>query len=283
LGLSRRRFVISSLATLATAPPLALLYAWGVEPHWTEIVRRDMPIDGLPSELDGRTLVQLSDLHVGPRVDDAHVIDALTRAAALDPDIVVITGDWISYRGEAQLAQLERVLAHLPRGRLGTFGVLGNHDYGWGWSMLDVGDRVTSIATNAGAKMLRNESAEVAGLTIFGVEDLWGPKFAPEALLNGASSRRAAIALCHNPDAADRRVWAGFKGWILSGHTHGGQCKAPFLPPPILPVKNRRYTAGEFDLFDGRRLYINRGIGHLIRVRFNVRPEITAFTLRRAV
>jgi len=51
------------------------------------------------------------------------------------------------------------------------------------------------------------------------------------------------------------------------------------LPPPILPTKNKRYTAGEFDLGDGRRMYINRGLGHLIRVRFNVRPEITAFTL----
>ena len=55
-----------------------------------------------------------------------------------------------------------------------------------------------------------------------------------------------------------------------------------FLPPPLLPVKNRRYTAGAFDVGPGRRLYVNRGLGHLIQVRFNVRPEITLFTLDSA-
>jgi uncharacterized protein len=74
--------------------------------------------------------------------------------------------------------------------------------------------------------------------------------------------------------------WSGYEGWILSGHTHGGQCKPPFLPPPLLPVRNRRYTAGEFELAGGRRLYISRGVGHLLQVRFNVRPEVTIFEMR---
>jgi hypothetical protein len=95
-------------------------------------------------------------------------------------------------------------------------------------------------------------------------------------LLNPAE---AALVLCHNPDAADEPVWAGYRGWILAGHTHGGQCKPPFLPPPLLPVKNRRYTCGAFDLGDGRNLYISRGLGYLRRVRFGVRPEITLFRL----
>jgi predicted MPP superfamily phosphohydrolase len=71
-------------------------------------------------------------------------------------------------------------------------------------------------------------------------------------------------------------------GWILSGHTHGGQCKAPFLPPPLLPVRNRRYTQGEFRLSGNRSMYINRGVGHLLPVRINVRPEVTLFELRQA-
>lgn len=81
-----------------------------------------------------------------------------------------------------------------------------------------------------------------------------------------------------NPDAVARPIWSGYRGWILSGHTHGGQCKPPGFAPPLLPVANKRYTAGEFDLKDGRHLYINRGLGYLIRARFNARPEITAFT-----
>lgn len=81
---------------------------------------------------------------------------------------------------------------------------------------------------------------------------------------------------------ADRPAWGDYRGWILAGHTHGGQCKPPFLPPPLLPVKNRRYTAGAFALSRGRRMYINRGVGHLLRVRFNARPEVTVFRLMRA-
>lgn len=83
-------------------------------------------------------------------------------------------------------------------------------------------------------------------------------------------------------DALDVLDWDGYRGWILAGHTHGGQCKPPFLPPPVLPVRNTRYTSGEIPLAEGRRLYINRGLGHLLQVRFNVRPEITAFTLTTA-
>ena len=61
-----------------------------------------------------------------------------------------------------------------------------------------------------------------------------------------------------------------------------GQCKPPFLPPPLLPVSNRRYVAGEIELTGNRRMYVSRGVGHLLRVRFNVRPEIPVFMLQRA-
>jgi len=101
-------------------------------------------------------------------------------------------------------------------------------------------------------------------------------------VLAESSNQSAELVLCHNPDAADEDFWHGYRGWILAGHTHGGQCKPPFFPPPRLPVKNPRYTAVEFDLFDGRTMYINRGLGHLLRVRFNVRPEITIFRLMAA-
>ncbi len=82
--------------------------------------------------------------------------------------------------------------------------------------------------------------------------------------------------------APAKASWGDYQGWILAGHTHGGQCKPPFLPPPLLPVWNPRYTAGEFPLAGNRRLYINRGIGYVLRVRFNVRPEITVFHLAPA-
>jgi predicted MPP superfamily phosphohydrolase len=101
-------------------------------------------------------------------------------------------------------------------------------------------------------------------------------------MLDATDWDRPTLVLCHNPDAVDLPIWSEYSGWILSGHTHGGQCKPPFLPPPLLPVRNTRYTAGAFALTGGRRLYINPGLGYLRRVRFNVRPEITVFRLTRA-
>ena len=131
-----------------------------------------------------------------------------------------------------------------------------------------------------GITLLRNELRDVEGLQIVGCDDLWAGRFLPSAPLRALDARRAAIVLSHNPDSVDLPVWEGYQGWILSGHTHGGQCKPPFLPPPLLPVWNRRYTCGEFALHGDRRLYVSRGVGHLLQVRFNVRPEVTLFTLR---
>ena len=220
-------------------------------------------------------------------MDDDYVIESFRRTQDQSPDFVVFTGDWISYRDERQLDQLRRVLAHIPHGRLGTVGILGNHDYGPRWRMLEVADEVSHIAEQAGVVMLRNSTATISGLKFIGLDDFWSPRFDPAPVLaqHTAESLRAAkaeptIVLCHNPDAADEPVWGGYEGWILAGHTHGGQCKPPFLPPPELPVRNRRYTAGEFGLAGNRRMYISRGVGHLLRVRFNARPEIPIFTLR---
>lgn len=278
--LSRRQFLAAGAAAAAGAAVGA--YTWGVEPHWVEVVRRQMPLAGLPPALAGRTLLHLSDIHVGPRVSSAYLIDALRTAAALEPDFVAMTGDFVSYRTAHQYAELARVLRWAPRGRLGTVAALGNHDYGDGWRHLDVADAVSSVVRDAGATVLRNRRAVLGGVQFAGLGDLWSPEFpaAPETL---ATLDRAVptVVLCHNPDALDRPIWDGVRGWVLAGHTHGGQCKPPFLPPPILPVQNKRYSAGAIDVGPGRTLYINRGLGHLYQVRFNARPELTLFTLER--
>jgi predicted MPP superfamily phosphohydrolase len=277
----RRDFLkLGAVTGVATAAGVGG-YTWLVEPHWVKIVERNLPIAHLPPALADARLVQISDVHVGPQVDDDFLIDALDRAAALRPDIVVVTGDFISYlreRGDAQFEQLRRVLSHLPRGRPATLGILGNHDYGRNWSEPQVAERVVHEAERSGVRVLRNEVTSVQGLDVIGVDDLWAHRADASRALEQRTGN-AALALCHNPDAMDELSWGDYRGWVLAGHTHGGQCKPPFLPPPLLPVRNKRYTAGEIPLPEGRRLYINRGLGHLIRVRFNVRPEITVFTL----
>jgi predicted MPP superfamily phosphohydrolase len=255
------------------------LYTWQIEPHLVEVVERHLPIHGLPAGLAGRTLAQISDLHVGYIVDSDYLRWALRLVSSLGPDLVVITGDFMSCEATEQADQVARVLEHLRPARLGCYAILGNHDYGQGWHHEEAADRLARRVAERGIFLLRNSMQVVAGLQLAGIDDLWGPNFRPGQVMPRLDPTQPALVLCHNPDAVDRPVWSGYQGWILAGHTHGGQCKPPFLPPPRLPVQNKRYTAGEFDLGDGRMLYINRGLGYLRRVRFNVRPEITLFRL----
>ena len=276
MRVTRRRFLAIAGAGVAGGTGY---YTWRIEPHLLEIVRRPLPVRALPARLSGRTLVQISDVHVGTRVDDRYVLATFRRVAQLQPDIVVMTGDFISHHPGSP-EQIRAVYPHFPKGRLATIAILGNHDYGAAWSHPEVAQDVVDIVQPLGITVLRNEVREVEGLQIAGLDDLWADRFRPYRPLRSLDPGRAALVLSHNPDTVDRPVWEGYEGWILSGHTHGGQCKPPFLPPPLLPVRNRRYTAGEFSLPGNRRLYISRGVGHLLKVRFNVRPEVTLFELR---
>jgi predicted MPP superfamily phosphohydrolase len=277
---TRRTFLRVSGGALGAAAA-AGLYTWRIEPRWLEIVRRPLPIRGLPGSLAGRTLAQLSDIHVGLRVDDEYVLAAFRRVAQLRPDIVVLTGDLLSHHPRI-FEQLPGVYRYFPRGRAATLAILGNHDYGPNWSHPEVAQGLVDTVTPFGIRVLRNQLHDVDGLQIAGLDDFWGTAFNPRPVLERLDPARAGLVLSHNPDTVDLPVWTGYEGWILAGHTHGGQCKPPFLPPPLLPVRNRRYTSGEFELSASRRLYISRGVGHLMRVRFNARPEITMFELRQA-
>ncbi|CEN51775.1 Uncharacterized metallophosphoesterase ykuE [Capnocytophaga canimorsus] len=281
--MNRRKFIKkTALATIG----LGLLgggYAWQIEPFWLEFVRLKMPIKNLPNSLIGKTLMQISDLHVGHRVSTDFLIDALRKAQNFQPDFVVYTGDYITlHQRKVLYDELNKVLEHSVKGTLGTTAILGNHDYGHHWREPHIADEITQLIESKNIKVLRNESVEIQGLHFIGFDDYWAGTLDAQKALKNYSPEKANIVLCHNPDVCDLEVWQSFKGWILSGHTHGGQCKPPFLPAPILPVKNKKYASGKIELSDERTLYINRALGHSLQVRFNVRPEITIFELEKA-
>jgi len=281
MKISRRKLFKYGSASAAGLSFMAGFYTWQIEPFWLEFVQKKMPIKNLPDHLVGKTLMQISDIHIGNRFDYQYIIDSFIEAQQLQPDYVVYTGDYISYEDQAQFVQLDQVLPYAVKGKEATIGILGNHDYGRNWSEQSVANHIYQQLTNHGIKILSNEHKEINGLNFIGLDDYWGLNFDPEKAMKTYDPSKANIVLCHNPDVCDLDVWNGYQGWILSGHTHGGQCKAPFIKPPMLPVKNKKYDSGEIDLEDGRTLYINRALGHLWQVRFNVRPEITLFELMR--
>jgi predicted MPP superfamily phosphohydrolase len=281
--MERRKFLKNTLFTAVGASLIGGLYSWQVEPFWLEFVKVKMPIKNLPKNLIGNTLMQISDVHVGNKFDYDYIIESFYKARLFNPDFVVYTGDFVSYETPEQFDQLEKVFKYAVNGKLGTAGVLGNHDYGVDWLEPNVADKISTILDKENITILRNEEVSFSGLNILGIDDYWGSNFNPVKIMNKYDAKKANLVLCHNPDVCDLNVWNNYKGWILSGHTHGGQVKPPFLNPPILPVKNKRYSAGEFDLYDGRTLYINRALGNLYQVRLNVRPEITLFELTEEV
>lgn len=278
----KRRTFLKGLGAATGATIIGGLYTWQIEPFWLELVRIKMPIKNLPNDLIGKTLMQISDIHVGPRFDHQFIISSFKKAQAFNPDFVAYTGDYITLlKGQYQSEKLKQVMTNAVKGKLGTVGILGNHDYGKNWAQNEIAEEIVKLLEANSITVLRNSQINMQGLNFIGFDDYWGPNFNPDLVMKDYQPLLANVVLCHNPDACDADVWNDYEGWILSGHTHGGQVKPPFLPPPMLPVKNKRYTSGKIELTHNRTLYINRALGHLWQVRFNVRPEITIFELEK--
>lgn len=284
--MARRRFLYT-IGVVILGAAATYGYATRIEPHWLRVRRRDMPIEGLPAALDGKTVLHLSDLHIGPRVDDAYLARVMKTARDLAPDLLAITGDLIDgdfpVREGTAWDALHAVLDALPAAPLGRFAVLGNHDYGHNWSNYANAERLVGEYESRGVQVLRNATAPLMhGLQVVGIDDLWADRTDIPAAFGSATPGAPTLVLVHNPDVCDMIGWPSHQpGWVLAGHTHGGQCKPPFLPPPLLPVANRHYTRGVFELGAGRFLNISAGVGYLTKARFLVPPEIVLFTLQR--
>jgi len=285
MGISRRTFLRIAGAT-GVAGAATGAYVFGIEPIWLRTVRHEVPIEGLDPRLDGFRIAQLSDLHVGAGVPLDYLREAVDRALSLEPDAIVMTGDFVHRGGQTGAVRDACKAVEGLRAPLGTFGVLGNHDHGVYNASRRVapagGGMVKESLGAAGVRILSNTSTllqrpDGAAVRLAGFADLWSGGFDPTALPRAPSHK--TIALSHNPDTAPEVARQTDASLILCGHTHGGQVSIPFMGPPILPIRLRKFAAGPYDL-GSARLYVNRGVGWLRRVRLFVRPEVTLHVLR---
>jgi predicted MPP superfamily phosphohydrolase len=281
LRINRRKFL--SLSALAGA---SALVADGVlfEPNLPRLVEKEIGLRRWPSRLDGFRIALLSDFHYDP-VFSAHPIKtAVEMINGLGPDLIVLTGDFVSAppigrsaKAAAAAEPCAQLLAgmHAPHG---LWAVLGNHDVVTDWR------RVVSTLRAVGIQVLLNGSTAIekdgGRFWLAGVDDALERRADLERTLQGVSAGEATVLLAHEPDYAD--YVANYPVDLqLSGHTHGGQIRLPFMQPLYLPALAKKYIMGVHQI-GGLTLYTNVGIGTVgIPVRINCRPEVTLFTLRR--
>jgi predicted MPP superfamily phosphohydrolase len=265
----------SALAVIA-ATPLITAIGYFMARRVAPVVDIEVRLPGLPAGLQGFTIVQISDIHVGPTIKRRYVERIVERVNRLEADMVAITGDLVDGPVE-ELAHHTEPLSLLAS-RHGTYFVTGNHEYysgvhGW-----------VRELTRLGARVLLNEHVVLehggASLAVAGVTDwsahYFDPAHAsdPERALAGAPGHAIKVLLAHQPRSARGAAAAGFD-LQLSGHTHGGQ----FWPWNLLVRLQQPFTAGLNRL--GRMwIYINRGTGYWgPPMRFGIPSEITRIRL----
>jgi len=254
--------------------------AWGfVVARRPEVKTLEVPIPGLAKSLDGFTLVQLSDVHIGETLDRRFAEAVVAQVNAQHADAVVITGDLVD-GSVARLRKEVEPLAQL-RGKHGVFYVTGNHEYYHGASAWEAEGR------RLGFEVLHNEHRVVgagdAQLVIAGVTDVEGARFsenhAPriDLALAHAPAGVPRILLSHQPRFAKRAAGHGV-ALMLSGHTHGGQ-----IFPFMFFVKLQQPVIGGFKVLDGVPTYTSNGTGYWgPPFRVGPRGEVTRVVLRAA-
>ena len=247
-----------------------------------EVAHLTLPLPRLNPAFDGYKLVQISDFHMGTWMNKerlAHIVQLVNQQK---PDLIAITGDFVSYEVEVPLQEMSAPLQEL-RAPDGIFAVLGNHDYYTGEQ-----EKVRTALQKFNITELKNDIWKIyrgdAHLTLAGVDDCYDGTNDLDLLITRLASngnrKNATILLAHEPDLADRAAETGLFDLQLSGHSHGGQVVLPRLGMLYLPRLGRKYPRGLYQI-NRMALYTNRGLGtsHL-RVRVNCPPEITVFTLR---
>ncbi len=244
--------------------------------HPPVVNRVAVRLPGLPKALDGFSIVQMSDIHVGPVIQRRFMDAVVAQCNALKPDLVCVTGDLVD-GSVKELGHAVSALSQL-RSRHGSFFVTGNHEYYSG------DEAWTEALERMGVSVLRNRHVRIgephASFDLVGVDD-WAAersgyprRYDLKQALAGRDPERAAVLLAHQPANWREASRAGI-GLQLSGHTHGGQ----FFPFTLAISAIWEHDAGHFQE-DGRHLYVSRGTGFWgPPVRVAAPPEIVHVTL----
>src|SRR5688572_7546519 len=281
-GPRRRKRLRLALIVILLLMIGGLCWAFFIEP--TRLVTRHatLHINQWPTGLSDLKIAVLSDIHAGGwAIDDQKLRLIVERTNQLQPDLIVIAGDFVHGDGRRNPNTLApEVFAPALkdfRAPLGVYAVLGNHD--WWYD----GERVRSALEANGIKVLENQAAKIetrgTSFWLAGFADLWTrPQYIDETIA-GIPQGETVIALAHNPDifpSLPQRV-----SLLIGGHTHGGQVRLPLIGTVVHVSRfNDRYEVGHV-VENGHHLFVTTGIGtSIVPVRFGVPPEIVLLTVK---
>ena len=280
-GFTRRTFL---LGAGTTAAGLAL-YSGEIGRHEIDIVQRPISIANLPAPLSGYRIVQLSDIHLDEYTEPFFLEHIIHKVNALAPDLVLLTGDFVTHgsltfvAGRHAIHRCAEILTALTPPR---YACLGNHDVAYD------APAVMDALSVTGTPVLVNQFVPIdrngAHFWLCGVDDP-GTSHPDLDLSIPVKPDAPVILMAHEPDYADTVIAhprGPFVDLMLSGHSHGGQIRLPFLGPLVLPPLGEKYPEGHYR-FKQMQLYVNRGIGTVgLPFRLNCPPEITVITLNPA-
>jgi len=247
------------------------------DPRDFAIVHMSMSLRGLKNAFDGLRIVHISDLHLGQWMSPERLTGVVGLVNEQSPDIVVITGDFVSFAVDQVAADLVNSLSQL-RPKIVTLAVLGNHDHWMG------AEKVRSILRESDIIDLSNDVYTLhrgdATLHFAGIDDVIAQGHDLDLVLRKLPSSDPAVLLVHEPDFADVAAATGRFALQLSGHSHGGQFVLPKIGTPFRGSHFKKYPLGRYQVKD-MVVYTNRGLGaNTFWFRINCPPEITVLTLQ---
>ncbi|MBW1692253.1 MAG: metallophosphoesterase [Deltaproteobacteria bacterium] len=250
-----------------------------------ERVHADIPLVDLPKELDGFKVGVLSDFHAGAFTTKEEIDRAVRMVREESPDLIALLGDYVDGAYSHSPKNVEKgsyvfdALGSL-KGPLGTYAVLGNHDH---WTDADLVREKLSMLP---VVILDNQGLALDnGLAVVGVDDYWeGPSDALRALRT-IKPESVVVMLSHNPDVNIQLRGDRLVRLVISGHTHGGQIRVPFINwAPWVPCSMKyRGCSGLIKETDRRWTFITKGIGtFFVPIRLACPPDVAILRLRRA-
>lgn len=256
-------------------------YANRIEPSLLEIKRIEIRHSLIPPSFNGTKIVQFSDTHLGFHYNINQFEKLVEKINQLEPDLIFFTGDLLDEPNKFdEINKVAPILQQL-NATIGKYCIYGNHDHGGYGSEI-----YRNLMEFSSFTVLLNESLLIkqkdgTSISLLGIDDRMLGRPNLETAMKQVPKDSFKLLLSHAPDVADEALNYGVH-WQLSGHSHGGQVKIPFVGALVIPPYAQNYPEGLYTIGQDNplSLYVNRGIGTTrLPFRFLAKPELTVFTL----